>query len=207
MTSKNRFIHDTAVIGCGPRFLQGAVPWKLADQNANVVLPESIYVGPFAIIGVGAKLKEGVVIDAYCRVEPLAEMGEDSLLLYRGTVGFSAKIGKECVIGGSVSEGTIVGDKSRSFGKLIHTHADSTQPWDFRVDDEVSPIVHHDSFVGHDATVIGPVEIGPYSYVCAGATISRKVPPRHIAYGCNQILHYTKWKGELKNNPLFTLGI
>lgn len=206
MNNSNHFVHKTALVGCAPRYLQGAVPWQLNGVKDTVELPQAVYIGPYAIIGVQAKLGERVVVDAYCKVDPLAEMGEDAILLYRGTIGLGARVGKSCVIGGSVSEGTLIGDRSRSFGKLIHTHNDSTQPWDFRDKNEISPIIHHDSFVGHDATVIGAVEVGPYSYICAGAVISKTVPPKHIASGFNKIVHYTKWKGRLKDNPLFQLG-
>ncbi|MEL6244380.1 MAG: DapH/DapD/GlmU-related protein [Pseudomonadota bacterium] len=198
-----RFIHETAVIGCGPRFLQGGVKWELKDANNPPSLPKNVYIGPFAIVGNGAVLCEGVVVDAYCRVEPSAIMGKNTLLVYRGTVGVGAVVGEDCVIGGSVSEGTKVGNRVRSFGKLIHTHADSTQSWDFRESGEPSPEIGDDSFVAHGALIIGGVTVGPKAYVCAGAVITRNVPPNHIAYGNNQIVHYSKWEGGLRENPLF----
>ncbi len=200
---KNFFIHETAIIGDGPRFLQSAVPWDLENIKEGVDLPKSIYIGPFAIIGHSVILGEGVVIDAYCRIEPLAEIGDNSLVLYRATVGVMAKIGRECVIGGSVSENTVVEDRSRSFGKLIHRHEDSTRSWDFCDHPEASPIIKQDSFVGHDATIIGGIKIGPFAYVCAGATVTRDVPPYHIARGNNEIIHKNDWSGKLKNNPIF----
>src|ERR1700733_4262231 len=124
MIRAHRFIHPTAIVGCAPRYLQGSIPWKLNKITNRVKLPRALYIGPYAIIGFQAKLHERVVVDAYCKIDPLAEFGEDSVLIYRGTIGVSAKIGNGCIIGGSVSENTFVGDRSRSFGKLIHTHTD-----------------------------------------------------------------------------------
>lgn len=206
-TPAAKYVHPTAVIGYPPRFLQGAVAWAVEDhEESGVALPETVYVGPFAAIGDGASIGRGCVIDAYCRVEPFAVLGDDTLVLYRGTVGVKATIGKRCVIGGSVSEHTIVSDDCTSLGKLIHTHWDSVSSWDFREEAEPSPVLRHHSFVGHDALVIGGVEIGPFAYVCAGAIVTRSVPPYHIASGTNEIVHYTAWSGRLAANPLFRMS-
>lgn len=151
----------------------------------------------------GTEIGEAVIIDAYCRVEALAKIGANSMVLYRGTIGVGASVGQWCVIGGSVSENTLIEDNVTSFGKLIHTHWDSASSWDYRPNAEPSPVVRSNSFVGHDARVIGEVEVGPNSYVCSGATVTRDVPPFHIASEVNKIIHYSEWEGKLKNNPIF----
>lgn len=43
----------------------------------------------------------------------------------------------------------------------------------------VAPFV----FVGTGATIIGPVTVGPFAAVAAGAVVARDVPPLHIAAG------------------------
>jgi UDP-3-O-[3-hydroxymyristoyl] glucosamine N-acyltransferase len=197
------FIHETAVIGFEFRFLQGCIKSDDPDQYGEIKLPKELYVGPFAIIGGNAAIGERVIIDAYCKIDPGAKIGDDTLISYRATIASTAVIGNDCVVGGNVSEGTTIGDRSRSFGKLIHRHTDSTMSWDHHDVPEPGVTVHNDSFIGHDATVIGAVTIGPFSYICSGATITKDVPPFHIAYGFNKIIHYSEWKGELSNNPLF----
>ncbi|MCO6436932.1 MAG: hypothetical protein J5J06_07580 [Phycisphaerae bacterium] len=203
--ARAKYVDSTAILDCSPRFLQGARPWceTEAEFNRPVALPEFVYVGPFAVIGCGALLGSGCVVDAYCRIEPLAQLGEDSLVLYRGTIGMQAVVGKRCVIGGSVSERTVVEDDCTSFGKLIHTHWDSRSPWDDREEPEPSPVIRRRSFIGHDALVIGGIEVGPHAYVCAGATLTCTLLPYHIAYGVNKIVHYSQWRGKLAQNPLF----
>lgn len=202
-STRSKYIHPSAVIGYQPRHLQGSVPWELGLDDHTVSLPDAVYVGPFAAIGAGAQIGYGCVIDAYCRVEPLASIGVDSLILYRGTVGVSARVGSRCVIGGSVSENTIVEDECTSLGKLIHTHWDSFASWDGREEEEPSPVVRRRSFIGHDALIVGGIEIGPLAYVCAGAICTRSVPPYHIACGVNKVVHYSQWPGQLAANPLF----
>lgn len=205
MTSSDYFVHPTAILGAPVRYLQGCKPWDIGaiPDQLDLKMPKKVFVGPYACIGVGAEIGEAVVIDAYCRVEPLARVGANSMVLYRGTIGVDASVGQWCVVGGSVSENTIIEDHVTSFGKLIHTHWDSASSWDFRPDAEPSPIIRSNSFVGHDARVIGGIEVGPNSYVCSGATVTRAVPPFHIASGVNKIIHYSKWVGNLRNNPIF----
>ena len=59
------------------------------------------------------------------------------------------------------------------------------------------------AFVGWNAVIVGPVVIAERSYVCAGALITRNVPPGHIAYGRNQIVPHEDWPGELGLSPFF----
>ncbi|MES2653307.1 MAG: hypothetical protein V4663_16320 [Bacteroidota bacterium] len=200
---ENYFIHETAIIGIGFRFLQGCVESEDSSKYGLPILPKKLYVGPFAMLGFNCKIGEGVIIDSYCKVDPGAEIGENTLITYRASIGSGAIIGADCIIGGTVSEETRVGNRCRIFGKLIHKHTDSTMSWDFHDIPEPGATIHDDSFVAHDATIMGGLEIGPRSYVCAGAIITKDVPPYHIGYGINKIVHFSEWKGELSMNPLF----
>jgi len=200
----NKFIHNTAIIGDDFRYLQGCVLSKEQNKYGDVELPEEIYIGAFSIIGKNSKLGEKVIIDAYCKIDAGATIGAGSMVTYRGTVGSGAVIGVDCVVGGNVSEGTIVGNRCRTFGKLIHKHTDSTISWDFHETPEASVKVEDDCFIAHGATVLGGIIIGHNSYICSGALITKNVPPFHIGYGTNKIIHHSKWKGELANNPLFS---
>lgn len=198
-----KFIHETAILGIGYRFLQGCIDSTELSKQGQVMLPDNIYIGPYSIIGFNVKIGNGVIIDAFCKVDPYATIGEDTLITYRATVASGAQIGNNCVIGGNVSEGVVIGNRCRTFGKLIHKHTDSTMSWDHHETPEPGVTLLDDSFVGHDATIIGGVTIGPRSYICSGAIITKDVPPLHIGHGTNQITHYSQWRGELSENPIF----
>jgi acetyltransferase-like isoleucine patch superfamily enzyme len=71
-----------------------------------------------------------------------------------------------------------------------HTHRGW---WDV---DEPSPVVHEDVVVGFGATVVGGVQLGPRSYVAAGAVVTTDVPPMHIVTGTNQTTHWAAWPGK-----------
>lgn len=199
----NKFIHPTAVVGERFRYLQGCVISQDVNKLGDIELPDEVYIGPFVLIGLNVQIGNKVVIDAYCKVDSGATIGSKSLVTYRGTIGSGAVVGTDCVVGGNVSEGTKIGNRCRSFGKLIHKHTDSTMSWDFHDEPEPGVTVEDDCFIGHDSTVIGGITIGHHSYICSGALITRDVPPYHIGFGVNQIKHYSEWKGELRDNPMF----
>lgn len=199
------YVDPTARINVPLRFLQGCVCTENRIRQ-ETLLPKRAYIGPYAIIGENVQLGEKVIIDAYCSVDPNVIIGQDTLLTYRAYVGGGAVIGRDCIIGGFISENCRIGDRCRVFGDLIHKQRDTTASWDHFDEPEPSAVIHDDSFVGFGAKLIGGLEIGPKAYICAGAVVTRSVPPLHIASGANQIVHYTQWKGNLKENPIFTRG-
>ncbi|MEZ0540429.1 DapH/DapD/GlmU-related protein [Fibrella arboris] len=197
------FIDPSAKIGVPLRFLQGCVVSKHTLDNTMVRLPKSLYIGPYAIIGENVTLGENTVIDAFCKVSSSVSIGKNTLLIYRAMVGGEAIIGEDCVIGGVIPERGIIGNRCKVFGNLVHTHNDSTMSWDHHEVPEPSVTINDDCFIGFGAQVIGGFEVGPKSYICSGAIITKCVPPYHIASGVNKIVHYSKWKGDLRNNPIF----
>ncbi len=196
-------IHPTALIGVELRPLQGMTRTQDGQKYGQPHIQETVHVGPFCVIGMNVYLDDKVIVDAYCKIDPNVHVGSNTLIIYRASLGSGAVIGRDCVVGGTVSEGTVIGDRCRTFGKLIHTHANSTMPWDHRPVPEPSPTVLNDSFVAHGALVMGGVTISPRAYICAGAIVTRDVPTKHIAFGCNQIIPHNKWAGQLRGNPLF----
>jgi UDP-3-O-[3-hydroxymyristoyl] glucosamine N-acyltransferase len=196
-----RIIDPTARLGVPIRPLQG---WVASTRvMPPLQMGEAVYVGPFVVVGEGSQLGERVILDAYTSVGRGVQIGEDTLVVYRATIGGSARIGRECVIGNTISENCVVGDRCRVFGRVIHKHEDSTISWDHHEIPEPSVTIRDDSFIGFDAIVAGGITIGPRAYVCAGSIVTRDVPPFHIARSCNEIVHHSEWTGPLKDNPLF----
>ena len=194
------FIHETARIGESYRFFQGGKPpYGFAD--APVHLGKNVWIGAYTVVGNSVQLGSGVVIDHYCIVEPEAIIGDNSLLIYRAIVGCGAKIGNNCVIGGFISEDCVVQDDCRIFGKIVHRQINTKDPWDEHEVPEASATVCNGAFIGFDAMIIGGVTIGSYSYVAAGAIVTREIPSRHVVINRNEIIPISEWKGPLKNNP------
>jgi len=161
------------------------------------------YVGYYSVIGAGSSIADGVIIDDYCAIEGEVAVGHRSLVIYRAQICNEARVGSGCVIGGFVAERVLIGDRVRLFGKIVHSQRDPTRAWDALDSAEESAIVEADAFVGFDALVAGKVVIGSKAYVCAGAIVTRDVPPGHVAYGVNKIVPAAEWKGPLCRSPFF----
>jgi UDP-3-O-[3-hydroxymyristoyl] glucosamine N-acyltransferase len=197
------YIHPTAVMGLPLRPLQGMVTSSWRSDEPDVRLGHPVYIGPFVTIGEAVTLGDRVIVDERCSIGRGSRIGDDTLLIYAANVGGHAEIGRNCVIGNVVSERAVIGDRCRVFGRVIHKHENSTISWDHHEIPEPSVSIHDDSFVGFDAIVAGGLKIGPRAYVCAGAVVTRSVPPLHIAYGVNKTKHHSEWVGDLARNPLF----
>lgn len=196
-------IHPTAIIGQPLRPLQGMVISKENPVEKNVIMEENIYIGPYSIVGEGAYLGNNVIIDSYCNIERGVRIGKGTIVVHRATIGGFSNIGSDCVIGGLIGEGTVIGNKCRIFGTVVHKQDDPSQSWDHRKEPEPSVIIDDNSFVGFESFLAGDIHIGPQAYVCAGAVITRDVPSGYIAFGRNQLVHHSEWKGKLGDSPVF----
>jgi len=200
--ASSNIIHPTAVLDAPFRRYQGGkeaadIIYRTSRLGANV------HIGAGVIIGRGVIIEDSVVIDHQCIVEPNATICADTLLIYRAIVGCEAQIGAQCVIGGFIAERCIVEHHCRIFGQIVHRQTDTTQSWDEHEEPEPSATVKEFSFIGFGAIIAGGVTIGPRAYVCAGATLTRDVPPKHVAFGVNKIVPVEQWPGKLSKNPAF----
>ncbi|MFR3529028.1 MAG: hypothetical protein ACLTTZ_00455 [Lachnospiraceae bacterium] len=196
-------IHPTAIIGQPIRPLQGMILSKENPEIKEVTKGDDLYIGPYTIIGEGVCFGNKVIIDSYCNVERGVKIGKETILVHRATVGGYSIIGEGCVIGGLIGEGTIIGNNCRVFGTVVHKQDDPSQSWDHRKEPEPSVIIHDNSFVGFESFVAGKIEIGPHAYICAGAIITKSVPTGFIAFGKNEMVHHSQWKGKLGKSPIF----
>ena len=195
-------IHPSAILNEPFRRFQGGKPPTDIEYREGSIA-SGVSIGAGAVIGLGAILRDGVVIDYQCIVEPNVSIGNNTLLTYRAIIGNESVIGDNCVIGGIVAERTIIDDNCRVFGKLVHKQIDTTQPWDEHAVPEPSAHICANSFVGFGAVVVGGISVGPRSYICSGAIVTRDVPPNYVASGVNILTPASKWPGALSNNPAF----
>lgn len=203
MSAEKIQIHPTVIMGQPIRPLQGMVSSTENPSDLLIKYKEELYIGPYSIIGEGVTLGNKVIIDSYSNIERGVSIGDNTIIVHRATLGGYCKVGSDCVIGGLIGEGTVIGNGCRIFGTVVHKQDDPSLSWDHRFEPEPSVIIHDNSFVGFEAFVAGDIEIGPQSYVCAEAVITKSVPPGYIAFGNNQMIHHSEWKGTLGNSPIF----
>ncbi|HPX76063.1 MAG TPA: DapH/DapD/GlmU-related protein [Bacteroidales bacterium] len=166
-------------------------------------IKDGVYVGFDCIIGNGTIINNNSIIDDRTIIETGVTIGFSTLLIYETYICSNATIGDNCVIGGFICDRAKVGNNCRIFGKLTHKQNNPLDNWDADESIESSPVIHDNVFIGMNSLITAPVNIGPNSYICAGAIVTRDVPTGFIAHGINKLTHYTNWKGELKNSKLF----
>ena len=203
MNMEKIIIHPTALIEQPLRPLQGMILSKENPVDTSIRYGSELYIGPYSVVGEGVIFGDKVIVDAFSSIERGVKIGSNTIVVHRATIGGYSQIGRDCVIGGLIGEGTVIGNGCRVFGTVVHKQDDPSQSWDHRAEPEPSVIIHDESFIGFEAFVAGEIEIGPKSYICAEAIVTKSVPPGFIAFGRNEMIHHSKWKGALGKSPIF----
>jgi acetyltransferase-like isoleucine patch superfamily enzyme len=193
------YVSSTAVIGSPFRpLLDGR-----RVQAGRTVIKAGAWIGQFATIGEGVTIGASSLIEDYVEILAHTVIGERVVVTCRSWIGIDVTIGDGSVVRSHIGDSARIGAHCRVAGDLIHRQLDPSLGWDDPGSDESAPIVEDGAFVGWRAVVIGGVNIGAGAYVCAGALITRDVPPGYIASGQNQITHPSRWPGALGKSPFF----
>ncbi len=213
MTNSDHFVRiGTCRIDPSAQICSGAVIGKpfrpllglpSEDIDGDTIIEAKAYVGYCSLIGSGTVIEAGVVVDDFSIIECEVVLGQKTLVIYRAQICNDARIGRDCVIGGFVAERALVGDRSRVFGKIVHSQHNPSVAWDAPGAEEGSAVIKKDVFVGFDAIVVGEITIGAGAYICAGTIITRDVPPKHVAHGVNKVIPYSQWRGKLQRSAFF----
>lgn len=142
------------------------------------VFGRGVTLGHHVTIAASVTLEDNVEVRSYGSVGFGSKLGSSTKLLYGGAVYHGVEIGKNCIIGGSVDTGTIVGDDVTFLGKIVHNYR---TPGTFdQLTDGVpspSPRIRDRAVVGEGALLFGDIEIGEGAYVAAGMIVKCNVPP------------------------------
>ena len=106
---------------------------ETACVDASVQVPETAYVGPFAVIEEGASLGENCVVHAHAYVGRFAEIGDDSVLKPRAMVTEYCRLGKDCVI----HPGAVIGSEGFGYETVDGQHLRSPQVGIVVLEDQV----------------------------------------------------------------------
>lgn len=178
------------------------------SEYASVYLggkSEVTRIGSRTCIGTHVLIEEGVDIGEDCIVESHSvigagvNLGNNTIIVSSTKVLGRVQIGNGCVVGGVVSENSVIGDYCRVFGNLIHKQCSPHLSWDNNI--ESAPKLASSVFVGQSANLIGPVVIGEHVFVCAGAIVTKNIPPNSVVKGVNEIIPISNWKGMLSQSP------
>lgn len=186
----------------------GKVTWGRLDVHTTVTVGEYTVieessddvgyvgagseVGSFCRIAASARIGERVIVDHYVLVGERTEIGDDTRLLYRVSVYNDVRIGRRSIVSGDVPNGVLIGNDVIYMGEIAHSHRNADIPWDNY--QEPSPIINDCSVVGVRALLIGPVCVGPRSYVGAGEVVRHDIPPETV-FMRGHLTPLGRWKG------------
>ena len=94
-----------------------------AIVSATAKVPESVHIGPMALVEEGAVLGPGCVLGPYAYVGPRAQLGEDTELKTRASVMDRCRIGRDCVL----HPGCVVGSDGFGYETVEEEHLRSPQ--------------------------------------------------------------------------------
>ena len=180
------------------RFLDGTF-----EEDMTTYIEDNVEIGHNCIIGNGSRVGINTVIDDNSSIESNVVIGDNSLIIYSSQICSHSHIGNNCIIGGFIGERTQIGNNCRIFGKIVHSQHNPLNPWDDDSAQENAPIIGNNVFMGFNSIITAPISVNNNVYICAGSIISISVPEFHIAFGVNQLVHFSNWKGNLRNSNLF----
>ena len=146
---------------------------------ADVVIHESAYVDDGAQVGAGTKIWH------FCHVMPGAVIGERCSLGQNVVVMNRVRIGNNVKIQNNVSvyEGVELEDDVFCGPSMVFTNVTNPRSHVSRKSEYRRTLVRRGSSIGANATIVCGTTLGEFSFVGAGAVVSRDVPAHALMVG------------------------
>lgn len=128
---------------------------------------------------------KGTKIWHFCHVSSGSVIGEHCTFGQNSFVGNNVKIGKKCKIQNNVSvyESVILEDEVFCGPSVVFTNVKNPRAALERKDQFKRTIVRQGVTIGANATIVCGVELGAYSFIAAGAVVTKDVEPYSLVAG------------------------
>jgi UDP-2-acetamido-3-amino-2,3-dideoxy-glucuronate N-acetyltransferase len=145
----------------------------------------SVFVHESSYVDDGAKVGAGTKVWHFCHVMPGAVIGERCNLGQNVVVMSGVKIGNNVKIQNNVSiyEGVELEDDVFCGPSMVFTNVINPRSHVSRKDEYKRTLVRRGSSIGANATIVCGVTLGEYSFVGAGAVITKDVPAHALMAG------------------------
>ncbi|MGB4230493.1 MAG: acyltransferase, partial [Bacteroidales bacterium] len=143
------------------------------------------YVHPTAVIDEGATIEKGTKIWHFCHIMSGAYIGENCSLGQNVFVATGVRLGNNVKVQNNVSlyTGVICEDDVFLGPSMVFTNIINPRSAIVRKDQYQTTILRKGATVGANATIICGVELGEYSFVGAGAVVTKNVLPYALVVG------------------------
>lgn len=189
------------------------------EQGVTMVMPDSIYVESSVTLTSGVTLYPGVVLSGQTTIDGGAEIFAYSVI-EDSFVGSGSRIGPFAHLrpGSRVEEGAHVGNfvelKKTRLGKGAKANhlaylgdavvgdrsniGAGTITCNYDGFAKHQTIVGEDCFIGSDTQLVAPVKLGKKSWVGAGTTVTKNVPPGALAVSRIEQMNIPNWRKRKK---------
>jgi UDP-2-acetamido-3-amino-2,3-dideoxy-glucuronate N-acetyltransferase len=143
------------------------------------------FVHESSYIDEGAKIGTGTKIWHFCHVMGSAQIGERCNIGQNVLVSNNVTLGNNVKIQNNVSlyTGVIVEDDAFLGPSMVFTNVVNPRSHVNRKDEYKTTLVKRGASIGANATIVCGVTIGKYSFIGAGAVVTRDVPDYALVYG------------------------
>jgi len=188
------------LVSYGDNFQVGSysiIGYQSDELNQVTSIGNEVSIGCYCLISNGVKIGDAVQIEHYCRVDSGSNIGARTRILYGAKVFENVLVGRNCIIGGNLSDRTVVEDNVTYFGEIAHTYRKpgGVEDWDVLI--QPSPVIRFGSVIGQNALIIGGVSIGPEAYIGAGEIVRFDVPSKHVLFK-GKLSPLSAWRGILE---------
>jgi len=143
------------------------------------------YAHPTTVIDDGATIEKGTKIWHFCHIMSGAYIGENCSLGQNVFVATGVRLGNNVKVQNNVSlyTGVICEDDVFLGPSMVFTNIINPRSAIVRKDQYQATILRKGATVGANATIICGVELGEYSFVGAGAVVTKNAPPYALVVG------------------------
>ncbi|WP_419174459.1 Gfo/Idh/MocA family oxidoreductase [Desulfosediminicola sp.] len=144
-----------------------------------------IQVHETAIIDEGVEISNGTKVWHFSHILSGSELGEKCNIGQNVVIGPDVRIGKECKIQNNVSvyKGVTLEDGVFCGPSMVFTNITNPRAELSKMDQAQPTLIKQGATIGANATVVCGNVVGRYSFIGAGAVVTRKVPDHALVVG------------------------
>ena len=145
---------------------------KKSKQYDGVFIHESSYIDDNVEIGTGTKIWHFSHVLGNCKIGKNCSFGQNVV------VGPNVHIGNNVKVQNNVSiyDGVILEDNVFCGPSCVFTNVNNPRSEIIRKDEYQKTVVRRGSSIGANATIVCGNDLGEYSFIAAGATVTKTVP-------------------------------